>query len=158
MLLIKLFFVFIPILMTLGEVCSALIFANNSLLDDPALKITYIPLIVWFMSQPSFAQFWFQISQITPSFVTFQPWMKQRFFHGMSFSTLDLQEISNQVYGLAANFFPWMWRIHKCSVLDLFINIFVFVERECTRQTHLLKKKNQFMQKNAWNHRALLSL
>ena len=39
-----------------------------------------------------------------------------------------LQQIANQIYSLTRNFSPWMGRIHKRRILDLFINIFIFVE------------------------------
>ena len=43
-------------------------------------------------------------------------------------SNVYLQQIANQIYRLARNFSPWMGRIHKRRILDLFINIFIFVE------------------------------
>ena len=43
-----------------------------------------------------------------------------------------LQEIGNQVNSLSTDFFPWVWRVHECSILNLFINVFVLIEREST--------------------------
>ena len=125
-----------------------------------AIGILYVPCIIRFVSQPSFTQFGLQIPHITPSFVIIQPWVNQRLFHWVPFSTLDLkkvekyqyfakknfvkdsfhldhciylQEICNQVNSLSTDFLPWVWWVHECSILNLFINVFIFIEWKSTR-------------------------
>ena len=45
-----------------------------------------------------------------------------------------LQQVSDQLYGILMDFLPRMRRIHEGGVLDLFVDILVLIERECSRE------------------------
>ena len=51
-----------------------------------------------------------------------------------------LQEVSNEVDGLTGDVFPRLVWIHERGILDLFVDVLIFVEGEGARQAYLKSK------------------
>ena len=55
----------------------------------------------------------------------------------MPYCNVYLQEVADEVDGLAGDLLPGMGRVHEGGVLDLLVDVLVLVEGERARETHV---------------------
>lgn len=93
-----------------------------------ALPVVLPPPVVRLVREEPHVDLLLEIPQVAPGLVVLEPGVHQRLVHAVALPHLHLQQVRDQIDGLRRDLLPRMRGVHEGGVLDLFVDVLVFVE------------------------------